>query len=188
MVGGTILFVIVTLILFTVILLTQPSAGEQVATTGPGIFFWLFLAALLLLGGWFLPGDIHKWLKPALFLSAIILAAIVLYVTGVDRAGARFMNWFDNCVGNQDCGPRADEIPIIDDGGTVDVPVGGNVEFYAEGEVTLKNRVNYCLDISPQGVFDIDWNGNVRRVTIKSYSGKREYASVTSIPISDPRC
>lgn len=157
--------------------------GLWSTSTGIGVAILLFILSL------FLPDEPKavKYMKRLLFLAAILVALFTFFSSGFGAGAARTIERTEACIGYQDCGPRADDIPIID-GGTLRIPKDGHMSFFAVGKVALVNYANYCLNISPSGVFEITWSKDVRRVYIKPKSGKRELATVTSLRLGSEDC
>lgn len=77
------------------------------------------------------------------------------------------------------------DFPVYDNSTLIKIPRGEDLTFYAVGKVRLRNYENYCLGVSPKGVFNVTWSDGVNVVYIEAKSGKRELATVTSKPLEE---
>jgi hypothetical protein len=149
---------------------------EEVQKLNP----WIRVGGVVILLG-LLVSYKFKQLGGLLLILGAGFLLLAFFFPSIGTVTDRTIGRIEACSVNNDCGPRASDIPHIN-GGSVDIPRGGQKSFYASGKVALLNKIGYCLDVSPRGVFDLTWIQNGRRYYIESFDGTTQFVTVTSLP------
>jgi len=186
-VGATISTVVLAVAVFFIITGGRNTPASDAVIIGTSsLSLFLLIALVLFVVSFVVTNAPQKWLPNALKGLAALVVIIALAFSGVGDWAARLVNQTEACLGNQDCGPRAGDYPIIN-GGTVNFARGETKTFYVEGTVALTNFNScYYLGIGPSGTFRINSEADHRVNYITARSGVRELAVVTSR--RDPNC
>lgn len=161
-----------------------PDGVTAVGTSSLPLF--ILLGVVLIIVSSFVPKEPRKWLPGALKGIAVLIIIIAFALSGFGERIAREIHRGEDCAANNDCGPRADDIPTIN-GGTVNIGAGETKTFYVVGTVTVtNNNICYYLDIAPRNAFAVQSYAGGRRNNITPLSGTTELAVVSSR--RDPNC
>lgn len=139
-----------------------------------------FLAAVLIILSLLLPKDI----KRVVLVVGLCIGLFTFAVSGFGSWAAKNVTNAEDCAAYGDCGPRAGDFSTVN-GGTVEVPVGGSITFWAIGKVELQNRLGYYLNVSPAKPSEVTWTVDARVYYFKSNDGGKRLLTVTSIASED---
>lgn len=147
------------------------------------------VAILLFIISWAMPKfKKAPWLTDTIAIAGVIILGYALLTSGFGDAFRRTIDQAERCVGNQDCGPRAYEVPLIN-GGTLDIPAGTTKVVRIKGTVALQNRARYCLNISPQWSYAVEWTPDARRIYVTQLDNNDPpVTTITSIPVGQADC
>ncbi len=169
--------------------LDRPVAYLERLFAGWSLWHGIVLGLLLLGISWATPKfKKAPWLTDTIGALGILVLFLTAVNSGFGNALRDNIEDAERCVEFQDCGPRYDDIPLIN-GGTIDVPAGTTKVVRILGTVVLQNRANYCLNISPEWNYAIGWSSDRRRVYLTQLDNERpEITTITSIRVGHANC
>lgn len=164
--------------------------AERAEGDGSWLFYAVLVGGTLLLAARFLPKfKAAEWLPGALTALGILVLVLAFAFSGFGNTAKRMLVNAERCVEFNDCLPRAGDYAVIQ-GGQVDLPRGGHLNFYVVGKAQIHNNaIGYCIDIAKdnngQELFELYYENGGRIATIIPRFGEKVLASVTSLPAEE---
>lgn len=139
----------------------------------------------------FIPRDYVLYLIPVLLIALgawrllqgksgllLLLIGVVLFLVGVSALTQFGTNVVTIVEDIADGGETRQ--PVVGGNGIITIRPGGTDSFLVDGPVAIRNYRNYCVGVSPRGVFKMTENANARIVYIEPRSrGETIQATVT---------
>jgi hypothetical protein len=138
----------------------------------------LLLIPLLMigLGGW----RLYKGGDGRLVGLVLLCLGVFLFLIGgtaLKNIGTKMTTAIENAIDDNDGTTRT----VVGGNGIITIRPGGTESFLVDGTVAIRNYRNYCIEVSPRGVFKMDETQDARIIYIEPrLRGETVLATVTS--------